>query len=738
MADDPDNGQGEDQKIVREAHKRLDRGLEIEAIARQNLIHDVKFGVGDARNGYQWDDDMRRARDVDARPSLTINKTEQHCLQIVNDARQNKAGIKVRPVGDEATYEAAQIYEGIIRHIEYQSNAQAAYDTATWWQVFGGLGYFRVLTDYVSDKSFDQDIFIRRVADPLTVLLDPDIKEYDGSDAKWGFVFETLPRAEAKTMWPDVDFDTATLGLETPTGWMDDETVRIAEYYRKSVKDDVLYALVTGETVLASKLRADSIPIPPKEAIAQQRKVGSDVVEWFKIVGNKIVDRREWPGKYIPICRVVGQETFLDGRLDRKGHVRSLLDPQRMYNFNSSAAIENMSLQTKIPWIAEAIALEGREEDWENANRVNKAVLTYQGWDDQGARVVPPPNRVTPPIPSQAYLQGMQTAQQEMMMVSGQYQAVLGAPSNETSGKAINARQRQGDNATYHFIDHLAQAIRYAGKILIDMIPRVYDTARIVKIMSESGEQASVSLDPTSQMAHSANGQPTSQSDDAPTLFDLAKRAQIVFNPTVGRYDIESDVGPSYQTQRQEEFNALTQILTQAPHWANVIGDLLFKAADFPGADDIAKRLKNMVPAQALGGPSQELMQAQGQIKQLQNSVVALTQALTTEKHKVADKGSDISVDQYKAETDRIKVLDGVLGPGATQALVSQLVMEALQTHLGNAMGDNLPQQQMPPGQDMMGNQPQTPQPTQAPSWMGQIPQMPQQMQGPQMGGMNG
>lgn len=685
----------EDQKIVREAQKRTDRGLELEAYARDNLIQDVKFGVGDARNGYQWPDDMRKSRQVDQRPSLTINKTEQHCLQIVNDARQNKAGIKIRPVGDEATFEAAQIYEGIIRHIEYESNAQAAYETATWWQVFGGIGYFRVLTEYVSDDSFDQEIRIRRIGDPLSVVLDSNIQNYDGSDARWATVFTDMPREEADAQFPGVDFTTSTLGMDA-RGWMDDDTVRVAEYFRRGDKSDTLYALLDGSTVRASVLKAQGIPLPPKDLVQQKRSVSLYEIEWFKIVGNTIVDRRVWPGKFIPICRVVGQETFLDGRIDRKGHVRALLDPQRMYNYNSSSAIENMSLQTKIPWVADAAAVEGREEDWENANVVNKALLTYNGWDDQGARVIPPPERIQPPVPSAAYLQGMQTAQQEMMMVSGQYQAVMGAPSNETSGKAINARQRQGDNATYHFIDHLAQAIRYCGQIILDMIPHVYDTARIVKIMAESGEQATIQLDPSAPAAHSVNGLSGATDPSGPTLAQLAQQAQIVFNPSIGRYDVESDVGPAYATQRQEAFNAITQILTSAPQLVSVIGDLLFRAADFPGADEIAKRLKNMVPAQAMGGPDPETLAMQQENQKLQASIQALTQALADEKHKVADKGSDIVVDQYKAETDRLKAMSAALGPEAFIALMAQAVAQAMQTKMVSPMGEGIPNMSEP------------------------------------------
>ena len=230
-------------KIVQEAKDRLKRCLDWESYARKNFIEDYKFANADAENGYQWPDVIRRARQIDQRPALTVNKTRQHCLQIINDARENKAAIRISPVGDGATKESADVFEGVVRHIEYISNAQDAYDTATAFQVQGGVGYWRVVTDYPDDKTFDQEVYIRRIKDPLSVVLDCDCNESDKSDARYGFIFEDLPKDLAEKRYPAYKDKMGRSPLGTADAWNTKDTVRIAEYYRKVQKADKLISI---------------------------------------------------------------------------------------------------------------------------------------------------------------------------------------------------------------------------------------------------------------------------------------------------------------------------------------------------------------------------------------------------------------------------------------------------------------------------------------------------------------
>lgn len=638
-----------DDKIIHEAQQRFERCEKWEGEARKHYLNDVKFANGDSDNLFQWPDAVRQNRDIDQRPCLTINKTHQHNLQIVNDAKKNKPSVTVRPVSNGATYKAAEAFEGIVRHIEYISNAQTAYDTATSSQVEGGVGYWRVLTDYENDDSFDQEIFIRRIADPLAVFTDPDCQEADGSDARFGFIFEDMPRDEFKDEYPDEMEYVAQAALGNGSGWIDKDHVRIAEYYRRVEKSDKLVAFTDQQTGTLITERKSNIPPVVYKSLKQdpsfkERDIIDHNIEWYKIVGEHILEKKDWMGKYVPIVKIVGEETIIDGMMDRKGHTRALKDPQRIYNYWSSSAVEQVALQGKQPWVAPAEAIEGYETYWGNANKSNYSVLPFNAMKDDGT-VIPPPFRSEPPQMAQAYIQGMQISSQEMMMVSGQYQAQMGEPSNERSGKAIAERQRQGDTATYHFIDNLAIGIRYTGKILIDLIPKVYDTKRVRKILGLDGSEMELQIDPSQKQALSV------------TEMKEGKAVKAIFNPSVGEYDVQSDVGPAYSTQRQEAFNAFSQIAAQSPELMGVIGDLLFKSADFPGADEIAERLERMVPPQAKGGVSPQVQAMQQQIQQLTGIATNLTQELAAEKRKVKSREEQKEVDVYEAITKRLDVI---------------------------------------------------------------------------------
>jgi hypothetical protein len=477
------NGSSADEAIVQEAKDNFHRCEDWEADFRKLFVEDLKFANGDSDNNYQWPDTIRNERDGDDKPCLTVNKTKIHCFQIINDSRQHAPQIKVRPVNSGATVEAAKLMDGLVRHVEYQSNAQSAYNTMQEFAVFGGIGYLRVTTDYVGDDSFDQEIFINRIKDPLTVYLDPDIKEVDGSDAKFGFVFTDYSRAEFTAKHGKKAADEAQFpALSEGSVWLGKDRIRVLEYFRIKITKEKIAALddellQTIPNAKSNVIKESDVDPEVWDAITQDpnvklREVEKKTVEWFMIAGEKIKERSIWPGQYIPIVRCVGEEVVIDGKLERKGHVRTLKDPQRMYNFWTSSATEHVALQTKIPYVAGKRAIKGYEKYWDGANTENYPYLPYNDIDDTGNPITRP-QREQPPVMAQAYIEGMKIAASEMMMVSGQYQAVMGQPSNETSGVAINARQRQGDNATYHFIDHQAAAVRFVGRIVVDLFPHV-------------------------------------------------------------------------------------------------------------------------------------------------------------------------------------------------------------------------------------------------------------------------
>lgn len=667
-----------DEKIIARAKRRYHYCEQWESNFRKLFLDDVKFANADSDNHYQWPNNIRQTRDIEQRPCLTINRTQVHNLQIINDAKQNKATVKIIPVGDGATKESADVFEGVIRHIEYISNATVAYDTALKFQVEGGIGYWRLATDYVGGDSFDQEIYIRRIKDPLSVYLDPDIQELDGSDARFGFIFDDMSRDEFKEAYPQYKDKMSDAALGNSSDWFNDDHVRVAEYFEAVPVKHKLFTFTdpsTGETRI---VKEKDIKGGEKELLKQViddpatrwRWAEETRIDHYLIIGETIAEKTVWPGKYVPIIRIIGTETTIDGHMDRKGHTRCMKDPQRMLNYMASSSVEFAALQTKSPFIAPAAAIEGLETYWETCNTINYSVLPYNHIDDDG-NLLQPPMRPTPPGPSPLYIQGIQAAQEQMVMVSGQEPANFGAPSNEQSGRAINERQRSGERSTYHFNDNFSIGLRFTGKQLLDLIPKIYDTPRVLRILAEDGTGSHVMLDPNMQQAHAQMQQMHQQ------------EVVNIFNPNVGKYDVMADVGPGYATRRQEAFNAFTQIISQNQELMPLVGDLMFKNADFPGADDIAERLERMVPAQAKGeGPPPELQQAQQQIQQAQQVNTKLLQTLTEERLKLKGKEQQKEIDVYKAVTDRLNVIEKHIMTPRLQAELLQGF--ALQEHSSN------------------------------------------------------
>lgn len=652
----------EDQKIIEQAHKAFEVDFAYESDSRNLFKEDLRFSNGDPDNKFQWEQSFVRARELNGRPCLTINKVKIHNRQITNEARQNKPSVRVYPVDSGADRKTAEIFNGIIRHIEQNSDAETAYDMAEEFAVDAGIGYWRVITDYASDDSFDQEIYIKPIKNPLNVVMDSRIQEPDGSDAKRAFIFRDIPKDEYEKDYPQSEGASWDVLSGTSTGWRTNDSVRVAEYFYVENKEDVLYALPDGTTALESEIPKDILE-ELKAAKVRTRKVKSPNIKWCLIAGDEIIDRKDWAGKYIPIVRVVGEEREIDGKLDRKGHTRPMKDAQRMYNYNASASIEYGALQTKTPIIAANEAIEGFEQYWQRANTENLPYLPFNHVDE-GGNALPIPQRMVSPAPASLFIEGMNTASEQMNMASGQYESQFGNNPQNQSGRAINALQRKGDIATFHFIDNVSRAIKYTGKILVDLIPKIYDTSKVMRILGEDGTEKYVQLDPQAEQSY------MKQRDQ------LTGEVQEIFNPTVGRYDVAVSVGASYTTRRQEAFDSMIQLAQGNPQLMQVAGDLIMKAADFPMADQLANRLEKALPpglkdeegedpeVQAVKAQAQQVIdRLQQQIQAAEQAMQGAQQEFAALKQQVDDKADDYAIKQketeikaFDAETKRLQV----------------------------------------------------------------------------------
>ena len=546
-----------DEKLLAEALDRFSKAEEYERENRDLAAEDFRFAAGE-----QWPDEIRKEREGSDRPCLTFNRLPAFISQVVGDARQNKPAIKVLPVDSGADVDTAEIYNGLIRNIESQSRATQAYVSAFENAVTGGMGAFRILTQYSSDDSFEQDIRIVRITNPFAVYWDPNAREYDKSDAQWCFVSEWITKEAFEARYPDAipdDWEVEYSGSSTRY-WSLDDKVRLAEYWcKKRVKKTI--GLINGQVVEAQK-GMESLPFE------MTREVESYKVVRYLLSGHAILEGpSDWAGRYIPIVPVYGPEEWIDERIRYRSLIRYAKDPQRQYNYWQSVITEKVALAPKSPWLVTPAMIAGLERFWNAANRENRAYLPFNPDPVAGK-----PERQQPAYVNAAELQQAAQAVDDLKATMGLYDASLGAQGNETSGRAIIARQREGDNATYAWIDNLARSIQHAGRILVDLIPRIYDTARIVRIMGE---------DETAEMV---------------PINYVTPDGQKIHDLTVGKYDVEIVVGPSYATKRMEAAESMMAFMQAMPQTAQVAGDLLAKAMDWPGAEAIAERLKKILP----------------------------------------------------------------------------------------------------------------------------------------------
>jgi hypothetical protein len=672
------------------ARERWDRCQEYESDFRKRFIEDVQFANADSDNNWQWPDTLRTARDAVSKPCLTINVVRQHNLMIANGLRRNKSSVRVVGVGNGATAESASVFRDLIRRIEYQSQAQASvYAPARKWQVDGGIGWIRVATDYAGDDTFDQEVFLKPVLDPLAVYVDPDCKMHDCSDAKFLFAFDRMLPEELDELYPDQGpWEKSPLQVSSET-LEDDDRCIVLEYFVRVPKEDGLVSFVGPNGKRATMKRSQLEKMQGHESIMDDpltkvRSIAMQEVRRYFIVGNRAVGEDDdeeddegnpyqvWVGERIPFVPVKGEEINFRGRLDRKGHTRAMKDAQRMFNYNASSQVEHIAMQGKTPWTGAVDAFAGLENYWNKANTTNIAWLPFRHKDSEGDDIPPQalPQRVQPPVTSPAYADMMDRAFNWLMMSSGQWQNQMGMMGNERTGEAIKQRQDQSDTSTYHFQDNYEAALQSLGRILIDVIPKVYDTQRMLKVVAEDGVEKEIEINPGARMAY---------------FQDMDHRGEVVrrvFNPTVGKYDVAATVGPEYGTKRDESRDAMTLILTQAPALTNVIGDLLLKSMDFDEAQEAAQRLKRMVPPAALGqGPTPQEQQMQQTIAALQAALAKSLERQGKDQLKLVGKDQMRDIDVYKAETDRMKVL-APMAPQEFQTLIQSLVQEALDTQL--------------------------------------------------------
>ena len=547
-----------DEDILNEAKDRYKIAVEGWDHVYTALKDDLRF-VYDVDGG-QWPEDILASRA--GRPVITVNKLQKFVRQLRGDQQQNRARIQVIPVDNQADPQMAKLYNGIIREIEYLSSAEIAYDTAYAHAVAGSVGYFRLLTEYADGDTFEQDIRIRRIINPTAVHFDPEAIDFCMMDAKYCFIESMVSKKDFQRQYPKVDMN-AFSGSETlMSDWLEGENIRIAEYFCKEPKKKTIVELDNGEIVALDEqnTRADIESLGFQ--IVKERETEDYDVMWYKLCGGAVLQKAKWPGKYIPVIPVFGDEIVAGGKRHYLSLTRGAKGSQKMYNYWASAATENVMMTPKSPFVVDHRQIKGFEREWDESNLKNRMYIRYNAI----AGLQKPSREPQAQIPS-AIVGMLQSTAYDIEDHLGRYESSKGDASNERSGKAIIARIRQSDKGSYTFVDNMTRAIVYCGRQLIDLIPKIYDTHRALRIQGENGEQelAEVNI-PTMD-----------ESGQIATQNDLS----------VGKFDLIATLGASYGSQRQEMVQMMIESMQYAPQLAPIIAPLVFKYSDWPGAEEI-------------------------------------------------------------------------------------------------------------------------------------------------------
>jgi hypothetical protein len=678
--------------------------------SREDELDDLRFMAGSPDNQWQWPADVLQTRGsvqgqtINARPCLTINKLPQHVRMVTNEQRQNRPSGKVIPADDKADVQVAEIYDGMVRHIEYLSDADVAYDTACENQVTYGEGYIRVLTEYCNDDSFDQDLKIGRVRNSFSVYMDPMSQDPTGADACWCFITQDMTKEEYEREFPNAaplsSMLASGVGDQYLSQWLDENTVRIAEYFYYKYNDATLNLYPGNMSHFDGSPEDKEMKMMGLKPI-KSRKVQQKTVMWMKTNGYEVLEEQVWAGKWIPVVRVIGNEFEVEGQIYISGLVRNAKDAQRMYNYWTSQEAEMLALAPKAPFIGYGGQFEGYEQQWKTANTTNWPYLEVNPdvTDGMGA-VLPLPQRAPPPLPQTGLIQAKMGASDDIKSTTGQYDSSLGATSNERSGRAILAREKQGDTGTYHYVDNLSRAIRHITRQLVDMIPKIYDTERIARIVGLDGEVEMVKINPEQP-------EPVKEIRDEAGLL-----IEKIYNPGVGTYDVVVTTGPSYMTKRQESLDAMSQLLQGNPQLWAVAGDLFVKNMDWPGAQEMAARFAKTIDPKLLGDDDKtpELQAAEQQIQAMgaeMDQMMAMMEQFqkSVEVQDLERKNFEAEIKAYQAETQRISAVAAGMTPEQIQDIVMGTIAAALDT--GDLVGNELqrepiempemPQEQMPP-----------------------------------------
>jgi hypothetical protein len=649
-----------EQDLLAEIKQRYSLAEGADSENRRQMAEDLRFCYV---LGEQWDGPTLTRRK--GRPCYSYNRVVGVVNQIIGDQRQVKPACKVRATNKQASAKKAEVLSGLCRNIEACSDAESTYDMQFKYAVAGGWGAWRVLPEYVSEDSFDQELRIKNIPNPFTVYFDPAATDPTGRDANWAIVAERIDRDVFREMYPGVEPISVDVSRDQ-RGWATDKQIRVAEYFKKTFKRKKIALLSNGkvidynadarknEQLLAAMAQELGDAIPTIQSV---RETKDWTVTWWKTDGAQILEGPiEYKWKYIPVVRLPGRFLNIEGKLQFQSVIRHAKDSQRSYNYHRSTMVELAALTPRAPYIVTAKMVKGYEDQWNQANAVNRPYLMYDV--DKDSPTVKP-ERAPPPDVPQAMISLAAQDAEDIKATTGYYDPSLGIQDGQPrSGKAIIAEQRKGDLGSYEFLDNFAKAKQFTWEIMIDMIPQVYDTERVVRIIGDDSAEDYIKLgpEPSPQMGQADMAAPPMQTKQQ-EQYDLSE----------GSYDVSVTIGPSYATQRLETVSVLLDAMERVPDMAAVGPDLFVKNLDISDAQEWEKRLRKRLIAQGVIEPNEREQQEMGPPPPPDPMQVALVERLQ------AQAAKDVASAQLDAG-------DAAMKPLEMEKLVAEIVQKRLES----------------------------------------------------------
>lgn len=700
------------EDFLKKVRRRLQESVEFDEENRREAILDLQF-----RNGDQWINGEKERRNKKGRPALTFNTLPRMIDQVVGELRQNRPRIKIRPVDSDGGPQLAQVYEGKVRNISYLSRSETIFDMAAESAVSCGYGGWRVITKYADDESFNQEIRLELVKNPFSIYLDPNAKDPTFIDGDYGFIIDKMSQEGFKRKYPNVDIPTS-VGMSVGEGlkdshWYEKDVITVAEYFEKEFDNHTLCQMSDGtflkkdEANQAIKDNAAAMveyqkhvemftanptmgmisfsPQPVEElSIEREREVESFKIKHYVLTGADIIEGpNDWAGSFVPIIPVFGKELNIEGKRHVRGIVRFARDACRMNNYWQTTALERIALEPKAPFVGTAKQFDGHEDEWADANTENYAFLIYNS-DPEAPGA---PQRNYPGGVPAAIFAEIARAEQNIMSTTGMTEAALGMPSNERSGKAVTARRQGTDVGNFAYMDNLVRAIGHTGRILVDLIPKIYDTERDVRLRSIDDSEQFVPVNTTvGEAARKVSQNPerykVSQEELQQHLMQYGP--DMPYNHLdKGKFDVVVDTGPSYTTARVEAVDSIIKLMQTAPSTSQASMDVLTRNMDFPGAEELSERFRKMLPpglATPREGdapppppppnPQQQQMQMQAQQAQMQMQV-------EMQKLAVEEKKMFVEMEKVRAELHRVQQ-ETAKGMMSTDDHIRKVVMDVL------------------------------------------------------------